>query len=409
MALKSIRVPITNIYDGNDYSAKILIGSNQTPANVILDTGSSTLAVKPSLYSGKGDRNLQPTSLAQLIQYGTGGWAGPVVTTNISMGVAGDMVSLQAPIAIADMQQRGNFTGVDGILGLAYNALNDAYDFLAYFEKHNINPPTTYPWSFPSHSFKKFVVQFNRLVKSEHIPGKGIDSYFNALEEKGITPNKFAFYTLRSWIHMGGVSPEKDPWNNGFFVMGGGEEQTDLYTGSFVNVKVLDDLYYNTNLKAVQVEGANAVKARPLSAQYPFLKTNSIIDSGTSYLALASDVFDAIIQSLNAINPTYTQKIKQAGSTGISVADLDLPKWPNIKFILEGEGGKEVTLVVSPQTYWQVNYPSPGRAVFQMGGGEVQSILGLPLLNNYYTVFDRSADTKGIIKFAPIKSDIGHK
>jgi hypothetical protein len=32
-----------------------------------------------------------------------------------------------------------------------------------------------------------------------------------------------------------------------------------------------------------------------------------------------------------------------------------------------------------------------------------QSILGLPLMNNYYCVFDRSQDSYGIIRFAPIK------
>jgi len=32
-----------------------------------------------------------------------------------------------------------------------------------------------------------------------------------------------------------------------------------------------------------------------------------------------------------------------------------------------------------------------------------QSILGLPLLNNYYTVFDRSAHSHGVVRFAPIK------
>lgn len=32
-----------------------------------------------------------------------------------------------------------------------------------------------------------------------------------------------------------------------------------------------------------------------------------------------------------------------------------------------------------------------------------QSILGLPLMNNYYVVFDRSLDSQGVIRFAPIK------
>jgi hypothetical protein len=31
-----------------------------------------------------------------------------------------------------------------------------------------------------------------------------------------------------------------------------------------------------------------------------------------------------------------------------------------------------------------------------------QSILGLPLMNNYYTVFDRSLDAYGTVRFAAI-------
>jgi hypothetical protein len=31
-----------------------------------------------------------------------------------------------------------------------------------------------------------------------------------------------------------------------------------------------------------------------------------------------------------------------------------------------------------------------------------QSILGLPLMNNYYSVFDRTQDPYGVICFAPI-------
>jgi hypothetical protein len=40
----------------------------------------------------------------------------------------------------------------------------------------------------------------------------------------------------------------RDSLNNGVFVLGGGEWETDLYTGSFVHVDVLHDVYYNTNL-----------------------------------------------------------------------------------------------------------------------------------------------------------------
>jgi hypothetical protein len=73
---KVLRLAITNALSGNDYSAQITIGAKATMANVILDTGSSTLAVEPAVYSGAGDKDLKPSTLAQLVTYGTGGWAG---------------------------------------------------------------------------------------------------------------------------------------------------------------------------------------------------------------------------------------------------------------------------------------------------------------------------------------------
>jgi hypothetical protein len=38
---KTLRIPITNVFDGNDYSARNLVGSNR-PGDVILDTGGCT-------------------------------------------------------------------------------------------------------------------------------------------------------------------------------------------------------------------------------------------------------------------------------------------------------------------------------------------------------------------------------
>lgn len=409
-----IRVPITNYFDGSDYSAKILIGSGNAVANVILDTGSSTLAVDPSVYSGAGDGNLQTTTDAQLVLYGTGGWAGPVVNTSMSFGDSDSDVVLQsAPVAITSVQQPGNFEGFTGIMGLAYNGLNTAYDFKNYFVKNKM-PQTTYPWPFPGKTFKIFSTGFNKLVKSNNVPQVDVTPYFDELEDNGVVANKFAFYTLRSWVSMragSNAAVAADPLNQGVFVLGGGEEQTDLYTGAFVNVDVLDDLYYNTNLISVQVEGCPAVAAAPLQAQYQkFMISNAIVDSGTSDLSLANDVFNAILAGFKQLNPAFTQAIQtynQAAkkNQGIPTSQLNLAIWPNIYFTLSGENGEPIQLTCAPQTYWQVDFPAPGQASFQISGPldpANQSILGLPLMNNYYVVFDRSLDSQGVIRFAPI-------
>jgi hypothetical protein len=425
---KTLRIPITNVCDGSDYSAQILVGSEQVVANVILDTGSSTLAIDPSIYNPATDANVTATSLAQLVIYGTGGWLGPVVNTSMilsqpasigqpgSIGHAAGNVTLKnSPIAVTDFQASDNFTGtVDGIMGLAYYALNDAYNLEDYLKKSGVNPPATWPWPFPSGTFKNELQAFNHLVGSARVPSVDIQPYFNELLEHDLTLNKFAFYTLRSWVHMASNNQNaiaRDPLNQGIFVLGGGEQEKDLYAGSFVHVDVLHDVYYNTNLIAIQVEGCAEVPARPLQSHFKRQDiTNSIMDTGTSALYLAYDVFRAVLASFESLNLKFTSMIRLAttAADGISVSLLDLAEWPDLHFILTGADGKPVRLTCSPGTYWQVNYPAPGFAAFQIAQNSTenqanQSILGLPLFNNYYTVFDRSQGKgNGVISVAPI-------
>lgn len=409
---KSLVIPITNVHDGSDYSAQLLVGSNKTPVNVILDTGSSTLAVTPKAYHAASDTDLKATTLAQMVMYGTGGWIGPVVHTTLTMGGGADQITVAAaPIAITYAQQKNNFAGVDGIMGLAYNQLNGAADLKGYLTSTRPAEPVTYPWPFPLGHFTIFANKYAQLIKSLHLTPVDIQPYFTALAQNGVVANKFAFYTKRSWVNVASNNNEevaKDPLNQGFFVLGGGEEQTHLYKGAFLDIDVQHDVYYNTNLIAVQVDGESRVNALPLQPKYAaFVVSNSIIDSGTSDLTLAQDVYDAIMQSLKKINPSFNTQIAAASQNGIAMSDLDLSKWPNINFIFTGLTGNEVTLTCTPQTYWQTNFPKAGMAAFQISGpmqgdDSNRSILGLPLMNNYYTVFDRSTNKNGIIRFAPI-------
>ncbi len=413
-AVRTLRIPITNVFDGNDYSAQILIGSERVAANVILDTGSSTLAVVPSVYQAVKDADMTPSTLAQQVLYGTGAWIGPIVNTSLVLGdPEGDTATLQnAPIAITVAQSEGDFTGVDGIMGLAYLSLNSAYDLKNYLVSQKINPPVTFPWPFASANFANSWENFSELIKTKGVTPTTIDPYFMELESQGLTLNKFAFYTLRSWVRLASTNQSAiaaDPWNNGFFILGGGEEQTDLYSGSFVNVDVLHDIYYNTNLISIQVEGAAAVNAKPLQPEYSGAGSNCIIDTGTNPLVLSNDVYQAVMESLEKINPKFVNLIRQAARDGISATSLNLAEWPGISFTLTGDTGKPVKLTCSPQTYWQEDYPAPGRSIFQIAPAGPknpvnQSILGLPLMNNYFTVFDRSLGRgNGILRFAPIK------
>jgi hypothetical protein len=85
---------------------------------------------------------------------------------------------------------------------------------------------------------------------------------------------------------------------------------------------------------------------------------------------------------------------------------IDLAAWPDLTFIFSDPGGAHVPLTVAPQTYWQVDYPAAGEAAFKIRGplsDANQSNFGLPLICNYYTVFDRSQGAHGVVRFASIK------
>ena len=401
MAPTTLRIPITNFYGGGDYTAPITIGSQGAVANVILDTGSSTLAVVPGAYDPSADSSAQPTALAQDVIYGTGGWTGPVITTSVSMGTGSQSVSADVNMAITDEQEAGNFGSADGILGLAFNSLNQAYNLQAYLTQQGINP-VTYPWPFPINNSSAAVQQFAQFLS--RMPQEDLPPYFTALETQGITKNLFSFYTLRSVPSARTANPATDALNGGFFIMGGGPEQADLYTGQFSRVNVVNDLWYNTDLLAIQVAGGQQIAVQPLPQQYAkSMISNSIIDSGTNGLVVAPDVYQAIVSSLSQVNPAFGNLINQASQQTIPNGNVNLDQWPDINFILQGEDGNPVTLSCSPQTYWQTDAGTPGQAIFQISNSQMpQSILGLPLMNNYYTVFDRTQDPYGAIGFAPI-------
>jgi hypothetical protein len=404
MAQTVIRVPINNARGGGDYTGEIRIGSQGTIANVILDTGSSTLAVIPRVYNVADDKNVTFTSFAQLVTYGTGGWSGPVLETTLSMGSGGNQASVKTYIAIADDQLPHNLGPADGILGLAFNSLNSAYDLTAYLTSHNVNPPVTYPWLFPVKTSASALLQVEQFLS--RMTEIDLTPYFTALQGAQVTRNIFAFYTLRSTPNMASGDPETDPLNNGIFVLGGGLDQADLYTGRPVNVAVLDDLYYNTNLKAVQVGDTDPVKANPLPpSQAKSLLSNSIVDSGTNSLVLAPDVYQAVISGLESLSVNFATLVRDATSNGaVPQNSLNLGSWPNISFVMQGADGSDVTLTCAPTTYWQTDAPQAGYAAFQINNGcnFPMSILGLPLFNNYYTVFDRTQNPYGTISFAPI-------
>jgi hypothetical protein len=370
------RVPITNIYTDGQYTARILVGPQRQPMNVLLDTGSGPLALDTAKYAPDLAGGDKTTLQAQTRTYGDGSsWTGAVIQTAIALGDGGAAVSLQrANVAVAYDKSANMFGSTDGILGLAYAALDDAIVM-------------------PNNTWKQ---KYSNADLQGGRPSK-LAPYLAQLAGARLVANKFSFLTRRSLVHAGGGGAE-DPLNQGWLIVGGGEESVDLYAGPFSVVKVLADDWYNTELKAVVVGGASPIVAPPKGpAPSP---TNSAIDSGNTSLCFAPDMLQALMSKFSAPQQALLNRSLAGGA--VSVADLNLATWPDIVFILQGDAGADVRLTVKASDYWQVNAPQAGQATAAISAGIAgMNILGLPLMNGYFTVFDRSADGGGgVIRFA---------
>ncbi len=368
MSETTVRVPITNTCLGDDYTGIIHVGTDNAPFNVLLDTGSSTLAIDGTAYDVTKDKTAKVTDIAQEIAYEDGSnWMGGLVLVDVAVGMEQKLALPQVHVAVAYHATSDMFGKSQGILGLAYTKLNNAF----------VMPGPTIP---PQYTFNQ--IQTGKVTY--------VEPYFTQLESAGLVANKFAFYTRRSIVNMATANPKTDPLNNGFLILGGGEESTDLYTGSFQVARVVHDTYYNTNLKSITVGNSTPIPVSP-PTKASGNASNSVVDSGTNGIFLDQKLFDAVVGQF----PTAALKDEiRAGYAAMS--KLDLAAWPTITFVLEGALGKDVSLEVAPNTYWQTDAPKQGRATAVMygdsGQGGGQSILGLPLMNNYFTVFDRSVD-----------------
>lgn len=413
-------MPITNVYARGGYSVTVSFGSEFDTAELVLDTGSSTLVVTKDAYESKSDRELQATSYAQCIRYGMGGWYGPVVKTGVDMITHdGKMVLDDSHVSIAIEYPEGCFAEADGILGLAFRELNDSHCLKEYLSNESISPQVTYPWK-DTQIESQTIKEFKQFLRSN--PKYELKPYFTKLEEQGISANKFSFATRRSSIHHSqhGLKPEelrKDPLNQGMFILGGGEEDTDLYDGEFSRLKVIDDVYYNVRLLKVKVAGFDAFDAPLLEGKnIERYHSNAFIDTGASLIVLDNVVFNYIIECFEKISPDFKKILEpfltfEYKEEGIPAEQIDLNKWPDIEFIFEASDDSsesEVSLICKADDYWQINAPTFGQASFkiisQLPGWPDQSILGLPLISDYYVIFARFEGEFGDIKFAKLKS-----
>lgn len=372
-----IRLPITNAILGGGYTGAVALGG-RPPVQVIVDTGSSTLAVDGAHFDPAAATATRTTNLAQAVSYGAGGWIGAVVQTAVGLT---DVTLVDAHLTVTYGESTGMFGAAQGILGLAYAPLDSAH----------VVPGDAWAAKFPP-------------AEVQASPTVELAPYFTQLEVAGVVKNKFALAVRRASTRLATADPATDPANQGVLVLGGGEEATDLYRGDFTVVEVIHDVWYNTRLVEVQVGDQPPIAVAPLPPGDP-LQSNSIVDSGTSALLFTPPLYQAILAAFHAVDPAFDGLLTAhaAGGPGLAHAALDLARWPPLALRFEAHGGT-ATVAIAPDAYWQLDAAGPGLALAYLASGQAgRSILGLPLFAGRYVVFDRSRDGGvGEIRFAAL-------
>ncbi|QSX78772.1 pepsin-like aspartic protease [Agrilutibacter solisilvae] len=409
MAPTSLRLNTSLAFAKGAYTVTLEFGSQRDKANLLLDTGSSTVVVLPRAYDPARDASLQPTTWAQQINYGQGGWAGPVMATELGLGEGIHARRLASACFAFVQAQQQNFRDYDGLFGLAFGGLNHAHDMSAVLAQRAVEPSLTWPWPFGQADGDLHAL--GQLVRGQ--PPVSVTPLFTAAGEAHVVTDKFAMLIRRSLVHV--LDDEAalhtlagDPLNQGVLILGGGEEHQDLYEGPFRNVRLVHELYYNANLISVQVGDQPRIPVPALAAdELDRAASNAIFDTGSSFLVLEASVYAAVLDAFgrhDANFPGVIQRFEEAFRTesGLPNRLVDHRDWPDLHFHLEGEDGQEVRLSCTPGDYWQANALHAGQSFFllleQLPGWPRQSILGLPLLSGCYCIFDRRGT--GVLRVA---------
>ncbi len=379
---KLIRMPISNVVMGSNYTATITIGDRKAKANVILDTGSSTLAVTGHAYNPAHDTGAKTTNLAQEVRYGSGNWLGAVVRTAVA--VAPDMTLNDVNLAVTYHTSQHMFADADGILGLVQGRPDNAF----------VMPADTWNAKYDANQI-------------EHGKPTALEPFFSRLEATETIADLFALSTKRSIVSAAHADPTSDPLNQGTLVIGGGRECTDLYSGAFASVATVSDQTYHTDLLSIQVGDQPPIPA-PRLPPGSSRRSNSLVDSGTNTLLLPQSLYQDVIASFGKINADFGAALTRFSIhtlSGTKQTSLQLDRWPSLRLTLRGVGGLPAVVTITPGNYWQFDAPEKGMAIANIDGdgGRLggESILGLPLFSGHFVVFDRTGGSgHGVIAFA---------
>jgi hypothetical protein len=397
----AIELATTLAHAKGAYTVATAFGSEGDVANLILDTGSSTLAVRPPAYDPARDRALRATAWAQEIRYGGGAWAGPVLRSRLAFGHGHHARAIDDALFALIETDSPFLRGADGLFGLAYRGLDPAWDLTSLLQQRGADPPRTWPWPFATGQALDLDGLRDGLAQQPRVT---LTPAFSALEQEGVLRNRFALQVGRAIVHVADTyaSPQAqaaDPLNRGALVLGGGAEQQHLYRGAFRDVRILHDLYYNANLRAVRVGNGEPIPVPPLDdAETARWHSNALLDTGSSFLVFDSPTWQAMMTAFSRHDPRLPDQVAAsaqafASGQGLSGDAVHARDWPDLHLHLEAPGGHDAVVRIAASQYWPRNALRWGQTLCLLMAPlpdfPRQAILGLPLFAGRYSVFDR--------------------
>ena len=83
--------------------------------------------------------------------------------------------------------------------------------------------------------------------------------------------------------------------------------------------------------------------------------SNSIVDSGTSSIALPKNLLHAMFAEFSEAQQALLKSAVLKESY-VSAAKVRREQWPDLSFVLQGEGRQDIELRVPPRDYWQLEF-----------------------------------------------------
>jgi len=177
---------------------------------------------------------------------------------------------------------------------------------------------------------------------------------------------------------------------------------SNKYTGALQYVDVVQDQWYNLNLRDMTV-GQIAMKLHPIVYSFNNDQIGTFIDSGTGIVILGPALFQAFqdifqrgwgdLPGVNGTDNIFNGRVLSEAEMGDK-----LSSFPPITFRLAGQGGSTVVLEFPSSAYFMHQDKSYIFGVIQVPG--VSVVLGDPIMSLYYMVHDKGNKRVG---FAPLK------